>query len=29
MDLVFLAGTVVLFVALLGLVIGCDRLGRR
>lgn len=29
MDLVFLAGAVGLFVAMLGLVIGCDKLGAR
>jgi len=29
MDLVFLAGAVVLFIAMLGMVIGCDKLGAR
>ena len=29
MDLVYLAGAVALFVALLGLVVGCDKLGVR
>jgi hypothetical protein len=29
MDLVFLAGIVLFFVALVGLVVGCDRLGGR
>lgn len=29
MDVVFLVGAVVMFVAMLGMVIGCDRLGAR
>ena len=29
MDLIFLAGEVVLFIAMLGMVIGCDKLGVR
>jgi len=29
MDLVYLAGAAVMFVALLGLVVGCDKLGVR
>jgi hypothetical protein len=29
MDFVYLAGAVVMFVALLGLVVGCDKLGVR
>lgn len=29
MDFVFLAGAAVMFVALLGLVVGCDKLGVR
>jgi len=29
MDLIFLAGAVVLFIAMLGMVIGCDKLGVR
>ena len=29
MDVVYLAGAVALFVAMLGMVIGCDKLGAR
>ena len=29
MDFVFLAGATVMFIAVLGMVIGCDRLGVR
>jgi len=29
MDVVFLAGAAVMFVAMLGMVIGCDKLGVR
>jgi hypothetical protein len=29
MDFVFLAGAAIMFVALLGMVIGCDKLGVR
>ena len=29
MDFVFLAGATVMFIAMLGMVIGCDRLGAR
>jgi hypothetical protein len=29
MDVVFLVGTVAMFVAMLGMVVGCDKLGVR
>ncbi len=29
MDLIFLAGATLLFIAMLGMVIGCDKLGVR
>jgi hypothetical protein len=29
MDFIFLAGAAVMFVAMLGMVIGCDKLGER
>ena len=29
MDLVYLAGAAVMFIAMLGLVVGCDQLGAR